>query len=148
MRSAFTFNSSINSSLVLARLTPVPVLAPAPEDAMDRALCDPGIFMSYWYGGLYVVIEGWRELGLTDSTVDRLLKSPNVELLKRYRNGIFHFQKQYFDERFTGFMESKDSVPWVRELNLAFGTYFLREAKKRKADSRKENENDSPREKS
>ena len=26
----------------------------------------PGIFMSYWYGSLYVVIEGWRQLRLTD----------------------------------------------------------------------------------
>jgi hypothetical protein len=90
---------------------------------------DPGIFMSYWYGGLYVVIEGWRELALTDPTIDRLLTSPNVDLLKRYRNGAFHFQKNYFDQRFTGFVESQDSVEWVRELNLTFGTFFLREIK-------------------
>jgi len=98
---------------------------------------DPGIFMSYWYGGLYVVIEGWHELGLTDPTIDKLLESPNVALLKRYRNGVFHFQKNYFDERFTGFMGSQDSVPWVRELNLAFGSYFLRkhEEKKRPPDT-------------
>ncbi|MGH7991903.1 MAG: hypothetical protein ACREDQ_00170 [Limisphaerales bacterium] len=85
---------------------------------------DPGIFMSYWYGGLYVVVEGWQELGLNDSVVDQLLKSPNVKLLKRYRNGIFHFQKHYMDERFHEFMESKDCVPWVRQLNRAFGDYF------------------------
>jgi hypothetical protein len=94
---------------------------------------DPGIFMSYWYGGLYVVIEGWRELGLNDPTIDRLLTSPNVDLLKRYRNGIFHFQKNYVDQRFSGFIESQDSVPWVRELNLAFDSYFLREHERRSA---------------
>jgi hypothetical protein len=88
---------------------------------------DPGIFMSYWYGALYVVIEGWRDLGLSDATIDKLLASSNVDLLKRYRNGVFHFQKQYFDSRFTGFMASQDSVPWVRELNRAFGDYFLRQ---------------------
>jgi hypothetical protein len=88
---------------------------------------DPGIFMSYWYGGLYVVIEGWRELGLADPSIDRLLTSPNVELLRRYRNGVFHYQATYFDDRFNGFITSQDSVPWVRELNLAFGSYFLRE---------------------
>lgn len=85
---------------------------------------DPGIFMSYWYGGLYVVIEGWFELGLNDPVIDSLLKSPNVALLKRYRNGIFHFQKDYMDERFHEFMASKDCVPWVRDLNKAFGDYF------------------------
>jgi hypothetical protein len=49
--------------------------------------------MSYWYAALYVVIEGWRDLGLADATIDALLQSPNVDLLKRYRNGVFHFQK-------------------------------------------------------
>jgi hypothetical protein len=86
--------------------------------------------MSYWYGGLYVVVEGWRKLRLSDPKIDALLTSQNVNLLKRYRNGIFHFQKNYLDERFIEFMESQDSVPWVRELNLAFGDYFLREHEK------------------
>lgn len=81
---------------------------------------DPGIFMSYWYG----VIEGWGELNLSDPAVDLLLSSPNVGLLRRYRNGIFHYQKDYFDERFHEFMASKDSVPWVRDLTKAFGDYF------------------------
>ena len=49
--------------------------------------------MSLWYGGLYVVIEGWKELGLSDPHVDDLLRSSNVELLKRYRHGTFHFQR-------------------------------------------------------
>lgn len=35
---------------------------------------DPGIFMSYWYGGLYVVIEGWKELGLHDPEIDQLIE--------------------------------------------------------------------------
>ena len=34
---------------------------------------DPGIFMSYWYAGLFVVVEGWEELGLHDPDIDRLL---------------------------------------------------------------------------
>jgi len=93
---------------------------------------DPGIFMSYWYGGLFVVIEGWRELKLHDPKIDKLIDSPNVDLLRRYRNGAFHFQKNYFDDRFQGFMKEQDSVQWVRDLNRAFGNYFLRELKKKK----------------
>jgi len=46
---------------------------------------DPGIFMSYWYGALFVVIEGWRELQLSDPSIEPLLASDNVDLLKRYR---------------------------------------------------------------
>jgi hypothetical protein len=84
------------------------------------------LYMSYWYAGLYVVIEGWRELDLTDDVIDAMLQSPNVDLLRRYRNGVFHFQKEYNDERFMTFMkEGNDSVSWVPSLNQQFGRYFL-----------------------
>jgi hypothetical protein len=84
------------------------------------------LYMSYWYGGLYVVIEGWKALGLSDAVIDDLLASPNVELLRRYRNGVFHFQRVYDDERFHEFMtQGTDEVAWVRTLNEQFGRYFL-----------------------
>jgi hypothetical protein len=84
------------------------------------------LYMSYWYGGLYVVIEGWQELKLSDTVINGLLQSSNVDLLKRYRNGVFHFQKQYYDNRFIEFMsEGKDSVKWVRNLTQEFGRWFL-----------------------
>jgi hypothetical protein len=38
--------------------------------------------MSYWYGSLYVVVEGWRELNETDPKVDPLISSPDVDRLK------------------------------------------------------------------
>lgn len=89
---------------------------------------DYGLFMAHWYGALYVVVEGWKKLGLRDPTVDKLLDSPNVELLKWFRNGAFHFQKEYFDKRFTKFWyDSKKTVPWVRQLNSAFSRFFLKE---------------------
>jgi len=82
--------------------------------------------MSYWYGGLYVVIEGWIELALQDKAVNTLLNSPNVDLLKRYRHGVFHFQKEYYDKRFTEFItEGQNCVVWVRQLREAFSNYFL-----------------------
>ena len=91
-----------------------------------KAEIESFLYMSYWYGGLYIVIEGWRELKLTDVAIEELLQSPNVELLRRYRNGAFHFQKDYHDKRFTAFMEEgKDSVTWVRSLNSELGRYFL-----------------------
>jgi hypothetical protein len=87
---------------------------------------ESNLYMSYWYGGLYVVIEGWKELGLADEKIDALLDSPNVNLLRRYRNGVFHFQRDYFDERFLGFMrDGINCVEWIRNLNLEFGRYFL-----------------------
>ena len=83
------------------------------------------IYMSFWYAALFVVIEGWRELGLTDTRIDILLQSPNVELLRRYRNGAFHFQREYFDVRFMDFVKEPDTVQWVRELNEKFWSLIL-----------------------
>ncbi len=87
----------------------------------------PGIFMSYRYGSLYVVIEGWKQLRLTDPKIDPLLLSPNVRLLKKYRDGVFHFQRNYFDDRFIGFVKAEDSVQWVRTIHSELGEYFRRE---------------------
>jgi hypothetical protein len=50
---------------------------------------------------------------------------PNVELLKRYRNGVCHFQRNYSDLRFLDLINGQGVVSWVRELNLAFGRYLL-----------------------
>jgi hypothetical protein len=73
------------------------------------------------------VIEGWRQLRLTDPKIDPLLLSPNVRLLKKYRDGVFHFQRNYFDDRFLGFIKAGDSVDWVRAIHSEFGEYFHRE---------------------
>lgn len=84
------------------------------------------LYMSYWYASLYVVIEGWRELDLHDQEIDGLLDSPLVDLLRRYRNGVFHFQREYADDRFFDFIrEGEKAVEWVRCLNPAFGRWFL-----------------------
>ena len=72
------------------------------------------IFMSYWYGSLYVVIEGWHRLNLHDDKIDELLKSPNVALLKRYRNAAFHYQDEWLHSKLTDFCGSPDGVTWVR----------------------------------
>lgn len=99
---------------------------PVPDRFSPDAI-EADLYMSFWYGELYVVIEGWRELRLSDPAIDALLTSPNVDLLRLYRNGVFHFQRDYFDERFQGFIrDGENAVSWVRKLNEAFGAYFLR----------------------
>jgi hypothetical protein len=89
---------------------------------------ETGLFLSYWYAALYVVIEGWKKLGFQDAEIDALLRSPNVGHLRRYRNGVSHFQPKYLDERFLAMTSSPDSVRWVRSLNRAFGGFFLQTA--------------------
>ena len=83
------------------------------------------LYLSYWYASMYVVIEGWKELGLSDPEVDALLESENVQLLKRYRNGVFHFQTDYLDDRFFGFMEAQGTVSWIRSVRESMSRFFL-----------------------
>jgi len=86
------------------------------EDA-GRAL----MYLSYWYAGLFVVCEGWQDLKLADQEIDGLLASSNLELLKRFRNGVYHFQPDYFDKRLMNpFVLGKDFDDWVESLTHAF----------------------------
>lgn len=94
-------------------------------DSEELFISDYGLFFSHWYAALYVVIEGWKKTKLSDPTIDSLLSSENVELLKRFRNGIYHYQQNYYDPRFLNLLEAKEIVPWVRQVNLEFGRYFL-----------------------
>jgi hypothetical protein len=83
------------------------------------------LYMSYWYAGLFVVIEGWKCLKLQDEKINELLTSKNVDLLRQYRNGTFHFQKKYYDDKFLKFiLDGENCVEWVRTLNEEFGRYF------------------------
>ena len=83
------------------------------------------MYMSLWYGCLFVVVEGWLSLGLRDDGVDNLLSSPELDLLRRYRNAAFHYQDAYLHEKFMTFIrEGESSATWVRELHQAFGHYF------------------------
>ncbi len=90
------------------------------------------MYMSLWYGLLYVVAEGWGALKLSDAVIDELLKSPNTNLLKHYRNATFHYpkKKQYHDVRFENFFKEQTTVEWVRRLNAEFSRYFLDVLKK------------------
>lgn len=102
-----------------------------------HAEIDQFLYMSYWYGGMYVVVEGWNALGLSDLKIQKLLDVPNVnimsksefpsnvDLLRRYRNGAFHFQKEYFDNRFRFFWQDDDTVKWIRDLRAAYSNFFL-----------------------
>lgn len=92
----------------------------------ERFSVESMLYMSYWYAGLYVVVEGWRESNLKDEKIDNLLTSKNIDLLRRYRNGVFHFQTEYYDDRLITFIkDGENCVEWIRELNNEFGRYFL-----------------------
>jgi hypothetical protein len=95
------------------------------------------MYMLIWYALTYTVVEGWQELKLSDPEVDRLLRSSNVHLLKRCRNGVLHYSSNYWDQRFLDLISSPDSASWIRELRKALSDYFLRWYAARKGDQAK-----------
>lgn len=97
-----------------------------PEDPNEKRnwIRTQFVNLCYWMASLYVVIEGWRELKLKDEEIDALLESPHVSALRRFRNGVFHFQKSYFDERFMGLFEDGGAV-WASKLHNVFSRFFL-----------------------
>lgn len=82
-----------------------------------------GIIQCYWYASVYIVIEGYRELGMSDPEIDTLLQSPHVESLRRLRNATFHFQKTYHTEKFWDFMNGETPI-WLDKLEKAFSRWF------------------------
>ncbi len=93
-----------------------------PED-QRKAHWEP--YLAYWLGGLYVVVEGWQEQAFADVRVEELLKDDaRVDLLKRYRNGAFHYQARYFDPRFVAWWGDDEAFAWARRLHAAFREWF------------------------
>ena len=81
--------------------------------------------MLHFYSALWVAIEAWRECPLSDETVDELLTDPafegNVELLRRFRNGVYHYQPDLNNERVLEFFrEGEHAVTWAFLLHREF----------------------------
>lgn len=77
--------------------------------------------MDLWYGCLYVIVEAWQQLNLVDDEVELLLGNEEfVDALRRARNGAFHFQPKFWDDRFLALLRGGgESAVWVRQLHDA-----------------------------
>ena len=77
-----------------------------------------------WYATVYVVIEGWRNAGISDSEVDELLGDDRVDDLRRFRNQIFHYQPEYDNPKLleflkTGDADAQEATTWIRHSRSA-----------------------------
>jgi len=97
-----------------------------PDDPFEKKLwlIRPFMWLALWLSLLYVVAEGYQELGLRDPLIDKMLTSPHVDLLRRFRNGAFHFQRDYFDPRFTDVLSSEAVADWAVRLHNEFKRFF------------------------
>ena len=76
------------------------------------------VLMLHFYSALWVAIEAWRKCPLTDETIDELLTDPafeqNVQLLRRFRNGVYHYQPDLINERVLAFFrEGEHAAIWA-----------------------------------
>ena len=89
----------------------------------------PAIYLSLWQATLYVVIEGWKKLGLSDPVIDEFLRSPNVDALKLHRHGTFHYHEELTPPVYRSLLQSLDFVQWTHGLSEAFRSYFAQRLK-------------------
>lgn len=108
----------------------------SPETIDPFTLMDHQIAMSLWYATLYVVIEGWREAKLADPDVDALLADSHADRLRRFRNQVFHYQREYDNPRVLEFLgeddaDAKAATDWVRRTHAALGRAIERAVEER-----------------
>ncbi|MBI2815962.1 MAG: hypothetical protein HYX72_03385 [Acidobacteria bacterium] len=87
----------------------------------------PGIYFLYSYSGIYLVIEGWRDLNLSDPKIDELLNSPFVERLRLFRNATFHYQREPMSWKHLQFFGTgeEQTEKWLNELYSELERFFL-----------------------
>jgi hypothetical protein len=100
---------------------------------MPRELHDIGVRHSQFlrlevlYGLIYVVIEGYQDLEIGDKAIDELLKNAEaLDALRRFRNGVFHYQKDPISLKLLGFLTADKTEDWIRSLHKAFDSFFMR----------------------
>ncbi|MEM7245531.1 MAG: hypothetical protein AAF533_09320 [Acidobacteriota bacterium] len=87
----------------------------------------------HWLASLHVVAEGYREIKLHDDQIDELLTSSHADTLLRCRNSLFHFQKDYFDARFSElFRAGGEAMTWARDLHERLSEYLSSEIESRR----------------
>jgi hypothetical protein len=98
--------------------------SPAATDPVTSM--DDMIALSLWYATVYVVIEGWRKTKLADPELDVLLADSRVDRLRRFRNQVFHYQREYDNPRLLEFLGEDDvdahaATDWIKRTHTALG---------------------------
>jgi hypothetical protein len=76
---------------------------------------------NFWLASLWVLVEGWNMLGLSQASVDSCLADPHCTTLKQFRNFVFEFESEYVDPRESQLHAGrKKTIAWANELVSAF----------------------------
>jgi len=76
------------------------------------------IYTSQWLASLYVVVEGWQSLKVSDKAINNLLEvyEDYVLIIKRCRNAVYHYQKEVLDKRVEKAVCEKELIIWAGAL--------------------------------
>ena len=106
------------------------VMTPDIQGMVSFFYSAPGVYLLYSYSGIYLVIEGWRDLGLEDERIGELLESPFTDRLRLFRNATFHYQKGPLSRKHLQFFgtEEEQTEEWLNELFRQFARFFQENA--------------------
>ena len=85
------------------------------------------VWLTYYYGSLYVVIEAWQQLKLRNPLIDFLLEHQQgiISLLRRFRNGAFHYQEELENPKTLQlFQTGEKHVLLIHLLHDSFVRYY------------------------
>jgi hypothetical protein len=91
------------------------------------------MYMDYFYAALFVVLEGYEKLGLSDPDTEALLDQALISKLRRQRKGAYHYVVKYYSPEHMALVVTPGSAEWARNLYYALGHFLLRELARIKA---------------
>jgi hypothetical protein len=101
------------------------VLRRGRSEVVNLVLSHDAAMLVHWFASLQPVVEGWDHLELQDSIVDSLLADrDNRNVLRQFRNAVFHYQRGVNDERFTRMMLDSSSITFAMKLSEHLHGFF------------------------
>jgi hypothetical protein len=120
------YESSLELPDELAEERPFACFTPLLSSERSARLQKDAAF-AYYHSSLMPVIEGWRELSLSDDKIDALLlhEEGYYASLRRYRNSTFHYQHEFFGRKQSEWYEKgQKMVIWVILLHSEFSRVY------------------------
>jgi hypothetical protein len=98
----------------------------APRDANEWVrFASQFLAVSAWYGLLYVVVEGYRRLGVKDDAIDVLLADEvRTDSLQRFRDAVFQYQEDPLSDKMIDVILDKEFDAWANSLNRHFKAFL------------------------
>ncbi|QRN97569.1 hypothetical protein JRI60_00290 [Archangium violaceum] len=123
---SFTRASSVREVLraQLKKVEGLPIETPDQQAVSAGEFLTGFQLMEVFYGLIFVVAEGIQAVRPEDPELASFFASPNMGLLKRYRNAIFHAQSEVISPKLHDFLTAEDTEKWIGALWRALNRWF------------------------